>query len=200
MGALVIAGVLAAAPNPNPWELVNEEGGIRIFRRDVPGKGLAEARAQAIVPVPAEKVWKVIDEIEKYPEFMPYVQEIRVMGTEGADRFVYHRIDPPLIDPREYTLRMRDEILDGLWIRRWSLADDRGPPKRGECVRLSVSDGSWTIERLDAERTQLTYWVYTDPGGAIPSWIANKANTISLPDVMRAVARRAQDPAWRRER
>ena len=46
-------------------------------------------------------------------------------------------------------------------------------------------------------RTHLTYWLYTDPGGSIPNWIANKANTISLPDVMRAIAKRAEDPTWK---
>jgi hypothetical protein len=199
MGALVILGLLCAAPNTNPWELVNEDDGIKVWRRDVPGKDLAEAKAQWVIRQPAERVWKVIEDIEKYVEFMPYVQEIRIMGKKGGESFVYHRIDPPLVDAREYTLRMQDEIIDGLWIRRWSLADDKGPAKREDSVHLSVSDGSWTIERLEDGRTHLTYWLYTDPGGSIPNWIANKANTISLPDVMRAIAKRAEDPTWKND-
>ena len=43
--ALVLAFV-CAAPNPNPWELVNEDDGIRVWRREVPGRDLAEAKAQ----------------------------------------------------------------------------------------------------------------------------------------------------------
>lgn len=199
MGLLVIAGLLSAAPNPNPWELVNEDDGIKVFRREVPGRDLAEAKAQIVVEQAPERLWKVITEIDKYVEFMPYVEEIRVMGAEGKVSFVYHRIDPPLVDMREYTLRMEDEVIDGLWIRKWTLADNKGPPKRDDCVHLAVSDGSWTVERLDQKRTQLTYWVYTDSGGSIPTWIANKANTISLPDVMRAVTARAKDPTWKKD-
>jgi ribosome-associated toxin RatA of RatAB toxin-antitoxin module len=193
---------MAAPEGPAAWELVNEEAdGVRVFRRDAAASDLAEAKAELIVNLPAERIWKVILDIESYPQFMPYVEEIKVMAADATGRYVYHRIDPPLVDGREYTLRMIDTVdsAKGIWLRSWSLADDKGPPPREDQVHLKVSDGSWRLEKLGTTSTRVTYWVYTDPGGSIPTWIANKANTISLPDVMRAVAQRAKDPTWKRD-
>lgn len=199
MGSLIIVASIFAAPNPNSWELVNEEDGIKIFRREVAGSDIAEAKAEIVINQPAERVWQVVTNNEKFVEFMPYMEEVRIMGTEGKYRFIYYRIDPPFVDEREYTLRVHDEISEGLWIRRWSLADDKGPPKRDDCVHLKVSNGSWTIKRLGERKTHLTYWVFTDSGGSVPTWIANKANSMSLPDLMHAVASRAANPSWKRD-
>ena len=57
---------------------------------------------------------------------------------------------------------------------------------------VGVNEGSWTLEALDGgRRTRATYYLYTDPGGSIPKWIANKANTMALPDLFEAIRKRA---------
>ncbi len=63
---------------------------------------------------------------------------------------------------------------------------------------MTVCDGTWTVERLGSQSTRLEYWLYTDPGGSIPTWIANKANNTSVPDLLDAVRKRAHDPQWKK--
>jgi hypothetical protein len=58
--------------------------------------------------------------------------------------------------------------------------------------------GNWTIEKLTDTQTRITYYLYTDPGGSIPNWIANKANKQSVPDLLDAVRKRAANPAYKR--
>ena len=73
----------------------------------------------------------------------------------------------------------------------WTVSTE-GPAESDKAVRLKVNDGSWTLEPLDGgKRTRATYYLYTDPGGSIPSWIANKANTMALPDLFEAIRKRA---------
>lgn len=201
---LGIAAPNAAAEEGRPWELVNEtDDHITVYNREVPGgAGVAEVKAELIINEPLDRVWKAVTDSGHFVEYMPYIEETREMGrAPDGGIYVYHRIDPPLVSRREYTLKLWSEIDEakGVWIWRWSLADDRGPPPREGCVHLSVSDGYWRLEKLGSRSTLVVYWVYSDPGGSIPLWIANKANTVSLPDVMRAARNRAANPTWRRD-
>jgi hypothetical protein len=42
----------------------------------------------------------------------------------------------------------------------------------------------------DSKSTQVTYFVHTDPGGALPAWVINIANKESAPSVVKAVRAR----------
>ena len=60
-------------------------------------------------------------------------------------------------------------------------------------IRLKVNTGSWTMEPIDGgKRTLATYQLLTDPGGSIPTFIANKANTKALPELFARVRKRAE--------
>ena len=50
---------------------------------------------------------------------------------------------------------------------------------------------------VEAPPERVEYYVHTDPGGFIPVWLANKANTVTLPDLMKAVRQRSLDPNWK---
>lgn len=193
--------LLALAANPNPWEEIDDSDGIRVWVRDVPGGTVREVKAESIVNLPAEKVWSVLRDTSTYVEFMPYLVECAVVGPAGPNAlFEYQLIDPPIVDKRDYTLRVvvTEDPERGFWQRRWTPANEAGPAEREGVVRVSVCDGTWTVERLGSQSTRLEYWLYTDPGGSIPTWVANKANTTSVPDLLDAVRKRARDPSWKR--
>ncbi len=202
--ALLLTTPVVATAGESPWELAAEtDDHVTVYNREVPGgKGIAEVKAELIINQPIEKVWKAATDHLRFVEYMPYIEVTKDVGKgPNGSIYVYYRIDPPLVSKREYTLKLWSEIDEakGVWIRRWNLADDKGPPPNDDWVHLSVSKGYWRLEKLGSRSTLAVYWVYTDPGGSIPLWIANKANTSSLPDVMRAVRNRAADPKWRRD-
>ena len=40
-------------------------------------------------------------------------------------------------------------------------------------VRIPYLDGFWLLEKIDDNKTKVTYQVHADPGGTIPAWLAN---------------------------
>ncbi|MBI3179345.1 MAG: hypothetical protein HYZ27_06760, partial [Deltaproteobacteria bacterium] len=182
--------MLLGGGNTNPWQEVRNKDGITVWARDVPGSPIREVRAEMVVEIPAERVWAVLVDVPSYLEFMPYLVEASVIGPAGANaQYEYQLIDPPIVDRRDYVLKVNFEEQDGYYRRSWRPANGVGPAPREDVVRLSICEGSWTVERREDGRTSVTYWLYTDPGGAIPNFIANKANTTSVPDLMAAVRR-----------
>jgi hypothetical protein len=127
---------------------------------------------------------------------MPYVESTKKVGMESEKVFyVYSQLAPPFIDKRDYTIRVSDdsEWKDGQGFLKssWTLAPpDKGPPPKKDVVRVAVNDGYWKLEPTDGgKKTRGTYYLFTDPGGGLPRWIVNTANSGAVPDVFKSIRR-----------
>ncbi len=151
-------------------------------------------RAERLVQAPPERVWAVLNDVAAYADFMPHVAEAKVVAESGSRRFEYFRIKPPIIKQRDYTVQttLHEDRAERRYSRRWHAANHQGPPPRADSIRLGLCSGSWTIEAASKGCSRIVYWVYTDPGGAIPAWLANRVGKRSIPDMLEAVARRAE--------
>jgi len=200
---LVLAGLTFSTnpgANPHPWVKVNEDQGLVIWNRDIPGSKIRELKAVVVVDFPVEKIWAVIDDIEKYTEFMPYLEEVQVLEKEPNKVVAYHRLDAPLVSERDYTLLIEStpEPEKRHYFRSWKIAEGAGPQIKDGIVRVRVCDGSWTLKSVGPNKTHLTYFLHTHPGGSVPMWIANKANTVSLPALFEAITNRTRNSRWTR--
>jgi hypothetical protein len=63
-------------------------------------------------------------------------------------------------------------------------------------VRVKVCEDGWLLEPEDATKTRAIYTVYTDSGGAIPAFIANRASQIAIGRLFVAVRKQVKDPRY----
>ena len=117
----------------------------------------------------------------------PDTRETRVLSGEIGGRYeIYLRYAP-----RYLVVSARDVVLD---VRReangcaWSEVAGRVPPQSG-AVRMPLLRGSWTVERLDAARSRVTYQIAVRPGGTIPGWMVRRGAVSALPEIIGHVAR-----------
>jgi hypothetical protein len=140
---------------------------------------------------------KVLGDYDNYKSFMPYTRESKVIAKEGKTTYFYSYIAPPVVDNRDYTLKLVDESAADFYKVTWTPANDKGPAPRDGTVRLQINKGHWLLEPTeDGKGTSATYYLYTDPAGAIPTFLVNKANRDSVPDIFRAVRKRIVDPKY----
>lgn len=196
----LLFAVSLAADNPNPWELVDDDDGIKVWARAVPGSEIREVKAIGQIAAPAKRVWDTICDVDRYTIFMPYVEKTKVLGKHDKGHYEYQRVNPPFVDRRDYTLKITLEVDEakGRYRRSWMPANDKGPAERKDSVRVKVNEGYWLITAVGPSTAETTYYLYTDPGGSIPNWLINKGNTTSVPDLLRAVRNRSINPKWRR--
>lgn len=196
--ALADAQRIQPAPGAN-WQKASSKGAGVVWTRVVPGTAIKEVKLETIIDAPVEQVWSTIKQVEHYTTFMPYVDEIEVFESEVKDGdYVYHRVNPPLVSKRDYTLLIvnEEDVKKGHYYRYWTQKNEFGPEPLKGIVRLVICDGSWELTATEDGKTQATYWLYTDPGGSIPAWLANKANTSGLFDILAAIEARAKDLSW----
>lgn len=191
--ALSLLVLLAGATEP-AWQQVARDDGITVLARTPEGGSVSEVKATALVDAPPHDVWRVIRDYNNYSKTMPYTDESRVLASEqeGKITVFYCLVNAPLVDKRDFIIRIRDESdwKDGKGFLKsaWTVTTDGAPAVRDGVVRVKLNNGYWLLEpREEGKKTFVTYYLYTDPGGSLPKWIADKANKTSVPDVLRAV-------------
>lgn len=192
----LLVPALALAGEPG-WELRNEEDDfdLKVYTREKSGSDVAEVKATCKIPAPVEKVFQAIGDFDAYKDFMPYTEVSRTLAKKDDLVWFYTVINAPLVSRRDYCLELRLTPGKGPndpWKSTWKAANDRPDCPKSEHVRVTRNNGYWLLTPVDGNKATLVeYLVDTDPGGSIPAWIRNKANTKAIPDLMLAVARRA---------
>jgi hypothetical protein len=203
----VLAGALRLLADPyssvdakDGWKLATSSNELMIYSRVRSGSPLKEFRAVGGIDAPTSAVLAVIDDIEGYPSFMPYTAECRLIKREGDSIITYQRLSPKICGDRDYTLRVSKKswpVADGIaYLNRWEPANELGPAQKKGVVRVNVCEGDWLLEPDGAAKTRATYSVYTDTGGAIPVFIANRISQMGIGRVFTAVRKQAKDPKY----
>jgi hypothetical protein len=199
LASLVIAASLAADVAPaGGWALAVKKENVTVYARERKETGMQELRAEGVIDAPPEKVWKVLREYDLYAKRMPYVEEVRTVGKErgGKVTYVYTILAMPLLNRRDYVLRLVDESRwskgRGFLKISWSVDNSRAPQKPPDVVRMALNEGSWLLEPLAGGRsTRVVYSLHCDPGGGLPRWMANMGNGTAVPEVFAALRRNA---------
>ncbi|MEM6531611.1 MAG: START domain-containing protein [Myxococcota bacterium] len=185
---LVVLTVLGSG-----WELIDEDGPLKVWTRDKAGSDYEEIRARIEIAASFERTWTVLDDVERYVEFMPRLVEARVLERIGRIVYQYQKIDPPVLAARDSVMRIEVERSERRGSRRFSAATHPSAPAVSDgTVRLLVFAGEWRVEALETGKTALTYQVHAEPGGSIPSWLANYASTVTIPRLMNAFRERLE--------
>lgn len=178
------------------WLREYDSDNITVYSRAVKGSAIREVMAESVIEVPPRTVLAVLLDYSAYPLFMPYVVKNEIEKIQGNKTWLFQQLDFPWpISDRYYTVVLSNRIdpqhTDSYEIS-WNLSDEESA-KQGNGVRIMLNQGGWRLISTDnGQSTRILYYLYTDPGGALPDWVSNTANTIAVPKVIRALKDRAQ--------
>ena len=211
LAALLIAGLSAWADDGPKWEKKEfdcvrpEKGchiqsccqyGFGVWTREKPGTDVKEVKAVGEIDAPPSKVFDIVTDYEHQKGNLPYVEDQKVFARSDSEVTFWTVADFPMVSRRDWVLKSKFEknFDNGKYRASWEPFEVKEAPQPSDgVIRLKINTGSWTLEPLDGgARTRGTYYLFTDPGGSIPSFIANKANTKALPDLFEAVRKRAE--------
>lgn len=201
MLTLLVLPALVMTAEPK-WEKAAETGGVTVLRRDKEGSSVKEVKATAVFDAAPKAVWAVINDLDNYKDFMPYTAEAKVLerSADGKEVVSYQHLTAPIVSERDYLIKLRNESTTtddgktGYYKVVWNALPpekDSMMPEKKDVVRVRVNDGYWQLEgNADASKTFATYYVYTAPGGSIPTFVINIANTEAVPKVFESIRKR----------
>jgi Polyketide cyclase / dehydrase and lipid transport len=182
------------------WKLSDHDKDLTIYTRPRPGSPLKEFKAVGPIDAPTSAVSAVIDDFQNYPKFMPYITECQLIKRDGDSIVGYQRLSPKVCADRDYTLRVWKKswpATGGLtFMSHWAPANELGPPQKKGVVRVKLCEGKWLLEPDGATKTRATYFIYTDSGGFIPSFLANRISLTGITKLFAAVRKQVKDPKY----
>ncbi len=198
-----IGALAAAAFSPvrgedsAPWKVVSQSPDLTIYERPRKGSDLREFKATGPIAAAPVVVKRVLDDVEAYPAFMPYLAEAHIISQDSKSRVSYQRISPPLVGDRDYTVRVKFETrrtAEGTcFCNRWQAANELGPAAKKGVTRVNVTEGYWQLDPADGGRaTRATYFIFSDSGGSLPTSILNTASRTAIPKLFACVRKQTQ--------
>lgn len=139
---------------------------------------MAEASKSIQMPVARDKLWKVIKDYERYPEFVEGVHTAKVLSREGKTVRVQYGIEL-LGKEITYTLDHHEE------------GDERMHWEFVESNILKANSGEWVLKSAGANATDVTYSLALDFKIYVPGMILNGLVKSSLPKMLESFEKRA---------
>jgi coenzyme Q-binding protein COQ10 len=136
------------------------------------------ATKSIVINAPMEKVFDVIADFDKYPQFLPEVKECKVLNRKGAECDVQYKVD--VMKTIQYTIHAKEERPSRV---SWTFI-------KGEMMK--DNQGSWVLENAGDGKTKVTYSIEMSLGPLVPKTIVNALVETSLPKMLEAFKKRAE--------
>jgi coenzyme Q-binding protein COQ10 len=141
---------------------------------------MSKAEHQVMIGAPIERVFGVIVDYERYPEFLP---ELRSVTLESRHDGVAHvRFEVELIVRVAYTLRLVEDPPSQVG---WSLAEGK---------MIAHNNGRWRLD-VTAEGTRASYALDVELAGRIPRSVSTRLLGTDLPRMLQRFKDRAEGPS-----
>lgn len=180
------------------WREVSDADQIRVYNRKSDRSSFYEVMARSRIAAAPQTVFQVVTDFAHYSEFMPYTVVCRVERATAGEFWVYQRLDFPLVSNRHFVVKVVLHPCDGIAGFHgtvWHQDNDFAlPPDETGAIQPRVNSGSWELWPVEnGGETEAIYYLHSDPGGALPAFLANLVNSRVLPDVIRAVSKRSRE-------
>ena len=185
------------------WELMMDEEGTQIFKRDWPGSSFVAVKAVQMVESTVSNIIGNYSDIEAFPDWVEDMEDAYLLEPfdESRSRKVYMRMGLPwplqdrdMVVGQQLTQNRETKIVR---IREWNEGDT-----------LPENDGVMRIPRLNSEvilfpeskaRTKMIWQGHNEPGGLIPPFLVNWLIENVFYKSMKSMKDRYEDPAFHKE-
>ncbi len=204
LSATLLSALVATVPdsvftNPAPWEHVDTDGPLSLDRRAVANNPYFEYRVVTTTEVPVAVLCDAVFEWGTRGTDNPGTKLSKVLSDSADERVVYNQIEAPLVSNRDYAMTVKRDRADEAHCRiRFKITNDGAPPPPDGYVRMEQMWGGWQFDAVDGGKTQLTYVLFADPAGSVPTFLVHGGHKRSAKDSVRmalAKARAAQAAA-----
>jgi len=158
--------------NAQQWTLSKEKEGILVYTAES-GSSYKMFKAEMTVETNLHGPVYLLKDANSVPKWMENIGEFELFGeTDAFHWYSWTGIDMPWpVDNRDVVSKQVLRKIKNGYIMDISSTPDEMDNREGY-VRLRVSEGFWSFERLPNGKVRVIYQVSAEPTG-IPPWIVN---------------------------
>jgi len=184
------------------------DDGTHFYTKNIKALNQVAVKVSQVTNILPKNIKSVVMDLDKYGEFLSnsntMSSSILFLAEEYVDGYQHIRVSLPFFSDRRYCFRMFDHDLpldsSGAFVE-WFLLDENLEyanflkQNNPEATYINIGSGAWSAKVIDSSRYDISYRLIMDPGGAIPDFLIQKINSISIinlfHDVMSEAKRRA---------
>ncbi len=162
------------------WKLKSQKGNIKIYTRTTTKSDIKEVRITTQIEGDLDDLLTLLDDVASFKSWLYRCTESKVLKTVAEGEYYYYNLTDfpfPLSD-RDMVIHSKTWKVPGSnMVKTHSKAytkDDLYKEQAG-IVRIKILEYSWTFTPLDNGMIDIDYEIFSDPGGALPSWVINMA-------------------------
>ena len=162
----------------NGWKERKDEDGIKVYTKEVGDSDFDSFKAEMTVKTTVKDVVSLLQDVKNYSKIFPDLSESKVLKREGDTvQYQYTRTAAPWpVSDRDGIYKMifhTNRNTGAVNTEAYAVPDML--PEKEDVVRIRKSRAYWRITPKANGMVQIEYEVHADPGGNIPSWLANEA-------------------------
>ncbi|MEG5263604.1 START domain-containing protein [Pseudomonas sp. JDS28PS106] len=185
--------LLAGEALAENWQVARDEEGIQVALSDVAGSKYKAYRGVTVINASVAKLRALQEDVAGACAWVHECQSQKLLKHEGDKVWTYTRFNTPWpVTPRDSVLLITTkEGADGSLTRTLQEQPTYIPEEKGY-VRVAQVEGFWKLVPKGPNQTEVTYQVHTEPGGSVPSMLANKFVVDAPFNTLKALRERAQ--------
>lgn len=187
--------LLAATAQAEEWKTAKEADDIKISLSEVAGSEYKAYRGVTIMKTSMAKLRGLQEDVVGACAWIHECKSQKLLKHEGNQSWTYTQFNTPWpVTARDSVLHITTvEGADGSLTRNLESVPTYLPEEKG-FVRVAQVQGFWKFVPKGADQIEVTYQVHTDPGGSVPSWLANKFVVDAPFNTLKALKARAEKP------
>lgn len=173
---LCITG-LAIAENKD-WLPRKNKNGIQVYSRQVEDSKYEEFKGVVEIDASLASSLALLDDAEACADWLHQCEMSKILDTSGPlERHIYQVNNLPFpAASRDMVFKARVVFVEDGNIRI-NLVATPDFIDETEYIRIKESRGAYLLEKIDEQRTRLTWIQYVDPAGALPAFMVNSMLT-----------------------
>ncbi|MBH3422901.1 START domain-containing protein [Pseudomonas gessardii] len=167
--------VLFAATAQAAWEVKKDEDGIKVSLNEVAGSKYKAYQGTTLINAPLTKVRALQEDVAGACAWIHECKSQKLVDQKGDESWTYTQFNAPFpVTDRDSYIHVTTTVGgDGSVTRKLQGVPTYKPEEKGY-VRVAKVDGFWKLVPKGPNQTEVTYQVHTEPGGSVPSVLANK--------------------------
>jgi hypothetical protein len=175
---LILGGLIFGEEIIREWKLERSRNNVKIFTRSSEISGVNEVKAETTVNSNLSAIVKLLTDIESYPKWIYQNEKSEIIKqVSDTEYYIYQVTWVP------WPAKNRDMITHVKFkqdkktktVYMLAVADPDYIPEKPSYVRIQRYNATWTITPSGDGTVDLINEIAIDPGGGIPSWMANLA-------------------------
>ena len=167
--------LVAGAAQAEVWQVAKNEDGIKVSLSEVAGSKYKAYQGVTTIKASVAKLRALQEDVAAACSWIHECKMQKVLKQDGDKTWTYTQFNTPWpVTPRDSVLEITTvEGADGSLTRNLLGQPTYIPEEKG-FVRVAQVEGFWKLVPKGPNETEVTYQVHTEPGGSVPSWVANK--------------------------